>query len=319
VSILGAGVGVGITLPVQAQTTLAAEPWEASAGPADLLHIAAAADRLGFFSVSVSDHVVIPRDRVETMSATWYDPVAVLGAVAACTSRVHLFTRALILPFRAPLLAAKSAVTLDALSGGRLILGVGAGHVREEFDAVGVDFTRRGALLDQAIDVITAALLDEYPEIETKDWTVRDLAVGPRPARSPRPPIWVGGSSGPALRRAARRADGWFPQVADPELFERSVAEIRALREELRPGEPIEIGANSVPIYLGSASWDYGSRTLAGPPARIAEFLNTLVAAGGQHLQVPFRSRSCTELEDELELFAAEVLPALTGGSPHAG
>ena len=311
VSLLGTGVGVGITLPVQAQTTLAAEAWEASAGPEDLLRVAAAADRLGFFSVSVSDHVVIPRNRVETMSATWYDPIAVLGAVAAGTSRVHLFTRALILPFRAPLLAAKAAVTLDALSGGRLILGVGAGHVREEFDAVGVDFTRRGVLLDQAIDVITAALLEEYPEIETKDWTVRDLAVGPRPVRSPRPPIWVGGSSGPALRRAARRADGWFPQVADQELFVRSVAEVRALREQLRPGEPIEIGANSVPIYLGSASWDYGSRTLAGSPEQVAEFLNTLVAAGGQHLQVPFRSRSCTELEDELELFAAEVLPAL--------
>ncbi|MDT4936197.1 MAG: hypothetical protein QOK11_4089, partial [Pseudonocardiales bacterium] len=133
-------VGVGITLPVQAQTTLAAEPWESSAAATEIVRAAQAVDRLGFFSVSASDHVVIPRSRVPVMSSTWYDPIATLGMVAGVTRRVHLFTRALILPFRPPLLAAKSAATLDRLSEGRLILGVGAGHVPEEFAALNVDF-----------------------------------------------------------------------------------------------------------------------------------------------------------------------------------
>src|SRR5207244_4165727 len=123
----------------------------------------------------------------------------------------------------------KAAATLDALSNGRLVLGVGAGHVREEFAALGVDFGRRGALLDEAIDVVAAVLREEFPDVDTPSWSVHGLGFGPRPAREPRPPIWVGGSSLPALRRAAERADGWFPQVADREQFPTHVAYLREL------------------------------------------------------------------------------------------
>lgn len=304
-------MGVGITLPVQAQTTLAAEPWEREAGAAEILRIAQAADRLGFFSVSASDHAAIPRNRIAAMSSTWYDPVAVLALVAGATERVHLFTRALILPFRSPLLAAKAAATLDALSGGRLVLGVGAGHVREEFDALGVDFTRRGSLLNEAIDVVDAVLREEFPDIDTPSWSVHDLGFGPRPARKPRPPIWVGGSTHPALRRAAERADGWFPQVADREQFASDVAYLREQRELHHPGVPVEIGASTDPVYVGDPAWDVGGTTISGPPDRIADSLRELVRLGAQHLQLRLRSRTCDELEDQLEAFAGEVMPAL--------
>jgi probable F420-dependent oxidoreductase len=246
------------------------------------------------------------------MSTNWYDPIATLSLVAAVTEHIRLFTRAMILPFRNPLVAAKASATLDALSGGRLVLGVGAGHVQEEFEALRVDFARRGALLNEAIDVVAAVLTDEYPDIDSPSWSVHDLGFGPRPARRPRPPIWVGGSSHPALRRAAERADGWFPQVADRSAFSADVAYLMEWRERSRPGDIVEVGASTEPVYVGEAGWDVGGTTLTGSPDRIAGSLRELVKAGAQHLQLRLRSRSCNELEDQLELFARDVMPALT-------
>jgi probable F420-dependent oxidoreductase len=305
-------VGIGITLPVQAQTTLAAEPWEREAGAEEIMRIAQAADRLGFFSVSASDHVAIPRSRVPVMSSTWYEPFTTLAMVAGLTHRIRLFTRAAIVPFRPPLVTAKAAATLDKLSGGRLILGVGAGHVPEEFAALGVPFARRGDLLNQGIDIVKAALGDEYPAVQTADWSVRDLAIGPRPVQVPRPPVWVGGSSRPALRRAAQRADGWFPQLADRSRYAADIAFLRTEREQAHPGTPIEIGANSEPVYLGSPAWDVGGRTISGSAEQIAEALREFVAVGAQHIQLPIRSRSCDELADQLAGLAADVLPNLS-------
>jgi probable F420-dependent oxidoreductase len=306
-------VGVGITLPVQAQTTMAAEPWERDGGAAEILRIARTADRLGYFSVSASDHVAIPRSRIAAMSSNWYDPVATLGLVAGATQRVHLFTRALILPFRSPLLSAKAAATLDALSGGRLVLGVGAGHVEEEFAALGVDFTRRGPLLNEAIDVVDAILREEFPDVDSPSLSVHDLGFGPRPARRPRPPIWVGGSTHPALRRAAERGDGWFPQVADRQQYADDVAYLREQRELHHPGVPVEVGASTEPVYVGDPSWDVGAATISGPAEHIADSLRQLVDMGAQHLQLRLRSRSCDELEEQLELFASKVHPLLAG------
>jgi alkanesulfonate monooxygenase SsuD/methylene tetrahydromethanopterin reductase-like flavin-dependent oxidoreductase (luciferase family) len=137
------------------------------------------------------------------------------------------------------------------------------------------------------------------------------MGFGPRPVRTPRPPIWVGGSSHPALRRAAARADGWFPQVADRARYGADVAYLREARERLRAGDTIEIGASTEPVFVGQPSWDVGQATISGAPDRVAASLGELVAAGAQHLQLRLRSRSCEELEDQLEAFASEVMPSL--------
>ena len=136
------------------------------------------------------------------MSTTWYDPIATLGFVAAATERVRLLSYVYVLPYRHPLAAAKSFATLDRLSGGRVILGVGAGHLEEEFAALGIDFRDRGRLLDEAIDAVAAALTDEYPEHAGARWRLRDSAIGPRPVQSPRPPIWGTGAIACACMRA---------------------------------------------------------------------------------------------------------------------
>ena len=148
----------GMQLPVQSQSTLYAEAWEADAGPADLVEIARTADRSGFDYIASCDHVAIPRRLASAMSTVWYDPVATLAFLAGVTERVRLLSHVAVVGLRHPLITAKQYATLDHLSGGRLILGVGAGHVQEEFEVLGVDFERRGAVLDECVDALRAAL-----------------------------------------------------------------------------------------------------------------------------------------------------------------
>ncbi|MEU9306853.1 LLM class F420-dependent oxidoreductase [Streptomyces sp. NPDC048256] len=302
----------GIQLPVQSQSTLYAEPWEADAGPADLVEIARAADRAGFAYVAACDHVAIPHRLAEAMSTVWYDPVATLAHLAAVTDRVRLLAHVAVVGLRHPLLTAKQYATLDHLSGGRLILGVGAGHVREEFEALGVDFERRGAVLDETIDALRAALgPDEFPSHHGKSYDFEGLGQRPRPAQA-RVPLWVGGSSPAAVRRAALKGDGWLPQ-GDPR--DRLAAQIETLRRLRGDDAPLTVGAITEPLYVGAPGWEVGRRTLTGPPEVLAESLRAYGAMGVHQIQVRFRCRSRTELTDQIGLFGAEVGPLLDRAS----
>ena len=309
---MSTSVAYGMQLPVQSQSTIYAEPWEAGAGPADLVAIARAADRAGFAYVAACDHVAIPRRLAEAMSTVWYDPVATLGFLAGVTERVRLLSHVAVVGLRHPLLTAKQYATLDQLAGGRLILGVGAGHVREEFEVLGVDFDRRGAVLDESIDALRAALgPDEFPEHHGKLYDFEGLGQQPRPAQE-RVPVWVGGSSPAAVRRAALKGDGWLPQGDPRDRLPAQIERIRRLRDEAGlDGAPFAIGAITEPLHLGTPAWDVGRRTLTGPPDALAESLRAYRAMGVDQIQVRFRSRSRTELTDQMAAFGADVAPTL--------
>jgi probable F420-dependent oxidoreductase len=293
----------GIQLPVQALSIMTSMPWEREAGVDDLRRAALAAENAGFFYVAICDHVAIPREKAETMSTTWFNPVATLGWIAGQTQRVRLMTNVYVAAYRHPLETAKTFATLDHLSGGRVILGVGAGHVEGEFEALGISFADRGRLTNEAIDGILEAWTQEF---------VGDVGLRPRPAQQPRPPIWIGGSSKAALRRVAQRGDGWIPQGTPRKLMPDSIAYLREQRERSRPGDPIDIGMITEHIYVGAADWDVPKYTLSGEPDRIAESLNEYGAMGISHLQLRFGSRSIDELCDQMARFGAEVAPLLT-------
>ncbi|MCF0082510.1 LLM class F420-dependent oxidoreductase [Streptomyces lomondensis] len=298
-------------LPVQSQSTIYAEPWEAAAGPEDLLEIARAADRAGFAYLASCDHVGIPRRLAAAMSTVWYDPVATLSFLAAATARVRLLSHVAVVGLRHPLLTAKQYATLDHLSGGRLVLGVGAGHVQEEFEALGVDFRQRGPVLDECLDALRAALgPDEFPEHHGKLYDFEGLGQRPRPAQD-RVPLWVGGSSPAAVRRAALKGDGWLPQGDPRDRLPAQIARIRELREQAGVRGAFTVGAITEPLYVGSPGWDVGRRTLTGRPRELAESLRAYRGMGVHQIQVRFRSRSRTELTDQIAAFGAEVAPQL--------
>ncbi|MFI5663990.1 LLM class F420-dependent oxidoreductase [Streptomyces sp. NPDC051684] len=301
----------GMQLPVQSQSTVYAEPWEASAGAVDLAEIARTADRGGFDYIASCDHVAIPRRLADAMSTTWYDPVATLAYLAGITERVRLLSHVAIVGLRHPLVTAKQYATLDHLSGGRLVLGVGAGHVQEEFEALGVDFARRGAVLDESVDALKATLgPEEFPVHKGELFQFEGLGQRPRPAQR-RVPIWVGGSSAPAVRRAALKGDGWLPQGDPRDRLPAQIEKLRRLRAEAGVEAPLTVGAITEPLYLGKPAWDVGRRTLTGPGEAVAESLRAYAAMGVQQIQIRFRSRTRKELTDQMAAFAAEVAPHL--------
>ncbi|MDK0520148.1 LLM class F420-dependent oxidoreductase [Streptomyces sp. ML-6] len=301
----------GMQLPVQSQSTIYAEGWEAGAGPEDLAAVARTADRTGFAYLASCDHVAIPRRLAGVMGTVWYDPVATLAFLAGITERVLLMSHVAVVGLRHPLATAKQYATLDHLSGGRLILGVGAGHVPEEFEALGADFEGRGGVLDETIDALRAALgPEEYPEFAGERFAFSGLGQLPRPARG-RVPVWVGGSSPAAVRRAAVRGDGWLPQGDPREKLPAQIARLRRLREAAGIEEPIVVGAITEPLYIGEPDWPVGRRTLTGKPEAVAESLRAYADMGVHQIQVRFRSRSRTELTDQMAAFAAGVAPHL--------
>lgn len=200
----------------------------------------------GFDSIWVSDHVVLP---VETASRypfavdgrpTWrfdtpyLEPMVVLGAVAATTKRAFIGTSVVIAPMRNPVLLAKQAATIDVMSGGRLVLGVGAGWLREEFEALDADFEHRGAILDEWIEIARACWTGRAGPYHGRHYTLR-AAIHTLPKPPDGLPILVGGMSRHALRRAGAIADGWLGQYAMDTLSESEIgACVATIRDEAR-------------------------------------------------------------------------------------
>ena len=304
-------LAVGLQLPVHAQSRVFAEPWERGAGVDEITAIARAADDLGYFYLGVCDHIAIPRERAGTMGTTWYDAMTTLGFLAGITSRIRLLTHVYVAPLRHPLQAAKAMATLDVLSSGRAIWGVGAGHVAQEFALTGAPFNERGKRLDDAIDVYRAAMAEEFPSHRGETVAVADLGVSPRPVQPGGPPVWVGGSSPAALERAGRRGDGWIPQGTPRAQMPAQIEHIRRHRADSGNDRPIDLGAMAEPVYMGQPSWDIGRYSLAGTADEHAERLRAYGQMGVSHVQVKFRSRSSAELLDQMASFAGGVLPQL--------
>ncbi len=302
-------VAWGTQLPVQSGSSNFAQPWEATAGPDELARIATAADRAGAFYVAVCDHVAVPRHDAEVMSTRWYDTVATLGWLAALTERVHLLSHVYVLPYRHPLVTAKAFTTLDRLSGGRAILGAGAGHVEGEFETLGVDFATRGTQVADAVPLIRAAFEDEY--VEGPDGT--EVGLAPRPVRPGGPPIWIGGSSRAAIRRAALLGDGWLPQGPPPMGTSNAIAMIREERASAGLPAAFDLGVTAGPVFLGEPDFDIEDFAVRGSAERIAEHLRRFPAKGMNQLQVGFRGRDASEVADQVERFGAEVAPLLAG------
>lgn len=307
-------VAWGMQLPIQSLSNSYAQPWEHDAGPAELAEMVRAADRAGAFYVAVCDHVAIPRPADEAMSYTWYDTVATLGWIAGITERVHLLSHVFVLPYRHPLVTAKAFTTLDRLSGGRAILGAGAGHLESEFRLLGVDHASRGRAVEAAIPVIRDAFENDHPTSGGPGAEV-GVGVGPRPVRPGGPPIWIGGSSRAAIVRAARLGDGWLPQ-GPPKMGTRAAIElIRSERQAAGLPEAFDIGVNCEPVHVGTPGHDVPEWTLTGEPERIAERLARYPERGMNQLQLRFEVASAAEWCEQVERFGAEVAPLIGPGA----
>jgi probable F420-dependent oxidoreductase len=203
-------VKLGIVTPAVTRLPRAHARWEETASIEEIARIAVEAERLGYHHLTCSEHVALPTDVVDTRGATYWDPLPVFGYVAARTATIRLATHVLVLGYHHPLAIAKRYGTLDRVSGGRLILGVGVGSLREEFELLGADFEGRGGRADDAIRALRASLSQIAPAYSGEHFAYDGFVVDPC-AVQPRVPIWVGGRTARSLRRAVELADGWAP------------------------------------------------------------------------------------------------------------
>lgn len=185
------------------------------AGP--LGEVAVAAERAGFHGMSLSEHPIPGAKWLGAGGHQTLDPFVSLGYVAAATERLRLLTYLAVAPYRNPFLLAKSAATLDKLSGGRLTLGLGTGYQKSEFYALGVDIAERNALFDEALAVLPLHWRGEPFSYRGRHFDAREVIARPRPVQDPIP-IWIGGNSRRTLERVAARAQGWMPLTGSPQL-----------------------------------------------------------------------------------------------------
>jgi len=206
-----------VRFSVQLPTDRVDLPAEFGSAPA-VAEMARAAEAAGFGSVYVTDHPIPGEAWLRSGGHHTLDPFVTLSFAAAATSRLRLQTHVLVLPYRNPFLVAKAAATLDALSGGRLTLGVSAGYLESEFAALGVPFAERNERADEAIPALRAAWSGECVALEGRGFRAEGNRALPAPVQKPGPPIWVGGNSRRAIRRAVELGDGWLPFPARKRL-----------------------------------------------------------------------------------------------------
>jgi probable F420-dependent oxidoreductase len=286
---------LGVVTPVVTRLPRAHATWEETAGIDEVARIAVEAERLGYHHLTCSEHVALPADVADTRGATYWDPLATFGYIAARTTTIRLATHVLVLGYHHPLAIAKRYGTLDRVSGGRLVLGVGVGSLREEFDLLSAEFDQRGDRGDDAVRALRASLSELEPEYQGTHYSYDGFVVDPC-AVQPRVPIWIGGRTRRSLRRAVELADGWAPFGLSRAHLADIIARARetdawTARAELPDAPPFEVVLQNEHPFDPSAE-----------PDRVSDAAGRLAEAGATTVNVRVVHHS---LDHYLEQLAA--------------
>ncbi len=289
------------------------------ATPEGIIETACKAEELGFDAVLLNDHIIV--DGSPRALPSWgntYDPLIALSYVAARTTRIRLGTSVLIMPYRNPVATAKMMATLDQMSGGRVIAGVGVGWCEAEFAALGVPFKERGARTTEYLRIWQACWAPGAVTFQGRFFSFADMYTAPKPLQQPHPPIWIGGSSHAALRRAAEFAQVWQPtQMSVKDLGEHQAylreACARIGRQDL-PTIRMSFRVN-FPDITGGTGRDTPSTAERpsgqGTPAQVAEDMRHYrQEAGLDAFQINFNGcKSLEQLLASMSLFMRQVKP----------
>ena len=287
-----------------------------------LATIALRAEELGYDGIFLSDHVVIPDGLRSaypyrsdgrfplTAADRILEPIVALSYLAAATQRIRLGFSVLVLPYRHPVLNARMLGTLDVVSGGRLIVGAGVGWLAEEFTALDADFPHRGAVTDEHIAILRSFWTGTTSQLRDGRHSIAGRRMEPTPVQQPHPPIWTGGTSPPALLRAARLADGWHGVRQSPDDVARVVARIAELRSAAGNNmdgftRSLRAGLDITDAALAGA----GRTPMRGSTEQIAGDLDAYARAGLDYLAVEPRAATPEQLIAQLERFAEMPRP----------
>ena len=258
--------------------------WGPGVSPDALARTTALIEALGYHLVMISDHVAPTPDVAIKYPTPLYDPFTTLGWLAALTRRVELGTTVIILPYRHPIETARMAANVDRLSGGRFILGIGVGWARQEFDALGVPFHQRGAMTDDYLAAIKTVWADEVASHEGRFVSFSDVRTAPHPLQRPHPPIWVGGASDAALRRAVMHGDAWHPiRIRVDWLRDTGLPRLREIAKTA--GTPLPALCPRIRLRLTDAALPDGERVAGeGNLDQVRADLDALQALGARYV-----------------------------------
>jgi probable F420-dependent oxidoreductase len=295
----GSIVRYGIITPVVIANPRVVNEWELDAGVDALTAVAGDADRLGYHHLTASNHVAIPRSAAPRRGRRYWDPAVTLGFVAAITRRIRLATYVLVLGYHHPLEIVKRYGTLDVVSGGRLILGVGVGSLEEEFRLLGRDFERRGKIAHDVLRAVQASFGRREPEHHGEIFDFAGVTVEPSGAQT-RVPVWMGGRTGRSLRRALDLdCDAWVPFALEPEQVQDLLVRARSTEAWSRRARPLEVGLSPEPPL------DPG-----GAPERVRAEIARHAECGATLLNLRFRSRSLEHHREQLAAFVEIAGPS---------
>ena len=301
----------------------------AGAEPDALADIAKQGDRLGFYCMVMPDHILQPNqvDSTYPYSLTgdilaagqsgdgeWPEQITTLAYLAGVAERIRLVTSVMIIPYRNPILTAKMLSTLDMLSKGRLILGAGVGWMEEEFELLDAPpFAERGAVTNEYLRAFIELWTKDNPKFEGKYVNFSDITFLPKPVQKPYPPIWIGGQSKPAIRRAAQIGDCWHPVGAipaaplEPEELAENLVLLRDYAEKAgRDPSKIQVSVKA-PLY-DSGDSSGPRRRFTGSADEVRQDVQTYSDVGVTHLIFDFRTGEPKQTEDRMARFADEVM-----------
>lgn len=287
----------------------------------DNVDIAKSAELLGFDSIWASDHVVMPERHLGSFSEVFYDPFMLLSYIAAETSTIKLGTSVIILPYRNPVVVAKMAATLDVLSEGRVIFGVGPGWMREEYDALSVSYEKRGKRTNEYIQAIKELWTSDDPEYDGEFCSFSNIKFYPKPLQKPHPPIFIAGASDYAIKRAVGLGDGWQPTWVSPEDVEEGLCKLKNMANE--DARDLNGFTYSVRNRLDIISSDHVSNNdnssdgndppflLRGTVSEITELIRQYKSLGVSHMVLDPACDSLDDIFKTLETVSKEIIPAI--------
>ncbi len=305
----------GVFLPISGRAS----------GPETLMEAARSAEALGFDAVWSADRVVTPwqintpypysedHEFIVPPDRPFLDSLTCLAFLAGCTEKITLGISVLVLPYRHPLYWTRVAASIERLSGGRLIMGVGVGWMQEEFAALSVSFKDRGRMTDEQLEIVSHLWTEEHISFNGQFYNIQDVAFYPKPIQQPRIPIWVGGEGIYAHRRTAKYGDAWFPYFVaiSPGELRAGYDNVQRLASEAGrdPEQILFTCCRQIEVTHQPVPQD--ERHLRGTPEQLVEALNAYREISVAHLALQFMVPRWPDRVEQIARFAREVMPQL--------
>ena len=273
----------------------------------NITKISIEAEGHGFDSLWASDHLIFPKGH-KGFGNEFYDPVLTLSFIASITNTIKLGTSVIVLPYRNPVVFAKEISILDVLSVGRIIMGIGVGWLEEEFQALGINIDERRGMTDEYLEIINELYVSDSPEFKGKYFNFSDIDFYPKPHQKPCPPVWVGGCSRNALRRAVKYGSGWHAAGSTPEELKEKTEELNILLEEYNKSRNDFVVSVRKNLQITSRDISDERELPRGPVDKVIDGIDAYKDAGVSYIVFQILSSRFEGVIETMELFKGEII-----------